>query len=82
MVTVYALKNSVNNEIYVGMTTDLPRRLHEHNHGKNRYTKAFAPWTVFYSENEEDYAKARIREKYLKTAAGKRLLRKIQSANI
>ncbi len=40
---VYALKNKINNEIYVGISNDPERRLIEHNVGKNRYTKAFMP---------------------------------------
>jgi predicted GIY-YIG superfamily endonuclease len=46
-VFVYALKNQINDEIYVGISADLDRRLKEHNSGKNRYTKAFLPWTLF-----------------------------------
>lgn len=72
MVYVYALKNNINAEIYVGITTDIKRRLKEHNSGKNRYTKAFVPWEVFYMEEQPDYIHAREREKYLKSAAGKR----------
>ena len=49
VVTVYALKNSINDEIYVGISTDPERRLKEHNSGKNRYTKAFKPWSIFYT---------------------------------
>ncbi|MFH2142917.1 MAG: GIY-YIG nuclease family protein [Bacteroidota bacterium] len=62
--------------MYVGITNNVQRRLHEHNSGKNRYTKAFIPWDVFYTEEYEDYAHARSREKYLKSAAGKRFLKK------
>jgi hypothetical protein len=47
-VFVYALKNQINDEIYVGISADLDRRLKEHNSGKNRYTKAFLPWTLFF----------------------------------
>jgi len=74
MVYVYSLKNEMNAEIYVGITTDIRRRLKEHNTGKNRYTKAFIPWEVFYIEEQPDYMHAREREKYLKSAAGKRFL--------
>ncbi len=49
VVTVYALKNSINDEIYVGISTDPERRLKEHNSGKNRYTKAFKHWSIFYT---------------------------------
>jgi len=77
MITVYALKNQVNSEIYVGITNSLERRLIEHNSGRHRYTKAFKPWTVFYTEEHPDYSSARKREKYLKAASGKRFLKKV-----
>jgi len=75
MISVYALKNGINNEIYVGMTKNLSQRLKEHNQGKNRYTKAFMPWMVFYTEEYPDYVSARKREKELKSTTGKRFLR-------
>ena len=74
MVTVYALKNSINKEIYVGISKDPERRLHEHNSGKNRYTKAFSPWNIFFKELHDDYKSARLREIYLKSSSGKRFL--------
>jgi putative endonuclease len=54
-VFVYALKNQINNEIYVGISSDPERRLKEHNSGKNRYTKAFKPWSIFYTEPFEGF---------------------------
>ena len=71
MVFVYALSNKVNSEIYIGISKDPERRLLEHNRGQNMYTKAFKPWVIIYTEEYPDYASARIREKYFKTAAGK-----------
>ena len=76
MVTVYALSNGQNSEIYIGISMDPIRRLHEHNSGKNRYTKAFMPWVIIYQELAPDYLEARKREKYLKSAAGKKFLLK------
>jgi putative endonuclease len=76
-VSVYALKNFVNAEIYVGISENPERRLKEHNSGKNRYTKAFMPWKILYTESHPDYAEARKREKYLKSAAGKKYLKNI-----
>jgi len=80
MITVYALKNLVNEELYVGMTNCMERRLGEHNAGKNRYTKAFRPWKLFYTGTFPDYMTARKREKYLKSAAGKRYLKTVDTA--
>ena len=68
-VFVYALKNQINDEIYVGISADLDRRLKEHNSGKNRYTKAFLPWTLFFTESCDSYAEARKREIYYKSVA-------------
>ncbi|MBP8917054.1 MAG: GIY-YIG nuclease family protein [Chitinophagales bacterium] len=77
IVYVYALKNKVNNEIYVGISTDTERRLKEHNSGKNRYTKAFMPWSIFFIEPCEGFEAARKREIYFKSGAGKRKLREV-----
>jgi predicted GIY-YIG superfamily endonuclease len=79
MVTVYALLNQFNEEVYVGMSTAIKRRLREHNTGKNRYTKAFKPWEIFYTEEHGDWESARKREKYLKSAAGKRFLKSLDA---
>jgi putative endonuclease len=76
MLTVYALFNSINQEIYIGITIDLSRRLFEHNSGKSKYTKAYKPWTVFYSEICENYTEARKREIFFKSTNGRRELRK------
>ncbi len=81
MVVVYALFNLINTEIYIGITTDITRRLKEHNSGKSHYTKAYKPWQVFYTEQCPDYSSARTREIFLKTTAGRRELRKKLSAS-
>jgi putative endonuclease len=76
MVYVYALSNTINKEIYIGISTDLERRLKEHNQGKSRYTRAYKPWQMFYTEECDSYASARKRELYYKTTTGRRELRK------
>ncbi|WP_072993170.1 GIY-YIG nuclease family protein [Pseudozobellia thermophila] len=57
---------------YVGLTSDLERRLKEHNGRKNVSTKKGVPWKVVHSEVFETRPEARKREKYLKSAAGRR----------
>ena len=47
-VFVYALKNQINDEIYVGISADLDRRLKEHNSGKNGYTSISTLDSFFY----------------------------------
>ena len=76
MVTVYVLLSSKDRTTYVGMAIDPLKRLNEHNHGKNRYTKGHLPWKIIYSEEHFDWQTARVREKYLKSTAGKKWLKK------
>jgi len=60
---------------YTGSTRNLKRRIEEHNNGRTQSTKNRVPFEIIYYEaclNEHD---ARIREKYLKTAWGKRYLK-------
>jgi len=58
------------------MTNNLDRRLREHNQGHTRSTKN-QTWHVAYKEEAKDRASARRREKYLKSAAGRRYLQKV-----
>jgi putative endonuclease len=74
---VYAIVSLPDGIIYVGMTSDCDARLSEHNRGKSKYTSGHLPWKLFYKEYVGDSSDARCREKYFKTAAGKRRLRAI-----
>ncbi|MDC6367348.1 MULTISPECIES: GIY-YIG nuclease family protein [Flavobacteriaceae] len=69
---VYVLYSEKNDRYYVGLTTNIGRRLNEHNNGKNTSTKAYLPWEVVYYESFDTRLGARRREKYLKTAAGRK----------
>jgi putative endonuclease len=74
---VYALVSERDGAIYVGMAANCEVRLKEHNSGKSKYTSGHMPWKLFYSELVGDAGEARDREKYFKTAAGKRRLKVI-----
>ena len=76
MVTVYVLLSLKDQATYVGMALDAVKRLSEHNSGKNRYTKGHLPWKIIFTEYHPDWSSARIREKYLKSTAGKNWLKK------
>jgi putative endonuclease len=73
--TVYAIKSKNRNYIYVGMTNNLERRLKEHNQRENKSTKAYAPFTLVYSETFDSRSYARLKEKYLKSGVGKAYLK-------
>ncbi len=73
---VYILSSTVTRKSYVGFTDNLDRRIKEHNSGDSYYTKRYAPWKVIYNEELNSQAEARNREKYLKSASGRRLVLK------
>lgn len=50
---VYLLRSIKINKFYLGWTTDLKRRLDEHNSGKSYYTKSRGPWELI---NYETYS--------------------------
>src|SRR5690606_20925017 len=61
---------SSNEQRYVGMTTDLERRLQEHNDGKSYHTSKFKPWRLVTYVAFSDRAKAESFERYLKSGSG------------
>ena len=61
---------------YVGITSDVNKRLEQHNNGYSVYTKRYMPWIVLDHEKYKNRHEARIREKYLKSAAGRRWMKK------
>ncbi|HYC87062.1 MAG TPA: GIY-YIG nuclease family protein [Chryseosolibacter sp.] len=73
---VYVLVSLTSGKLYVGITQHLERRIHEHNDGKSKFTSGHMPWRLIYFEELPDTQSARDREKYLKSAAGKRFLKK------
>ena len=77
MYFVYAIHSEIVNRIYVGMSSNVEKRLLEHNSGKTKSTKGYKPWTLFYKETLETRTEARIREKYLKSGCGKEFLKEI-----
>ena len=75
MITVYAIFDKCTRKIYVGLTNDINRRISEHKRGQSKYTRKYTGIDLFYSEELENYKKARIREKYLKSGCGKEFLK-------
>jgi putative endonuclease len=72
---VYVLKSTADGNFYVGFTNDLKRRVAEHNDGKVRSTAARRPLELVYYEACRNQTDATKREKYLKTAWGKRYIK-------
>ena len=67
--------SQVRNYIYVGLTDDLERRVHEHNSGWEKTTKPYRPFNLIFAESFSTRTEARMKEKYLKSGVGKEFLK-------
>jgi putative endonuclease len=73
---VYVLESEKDKKRYIGLTTNLQRRIQEHNLGKSFSTKLRRPFKLIYAELCLNYEDAKRREHYLKTTGGRRFLAK------
>ncbi len=73
---VYLIESEPNRKWYIGYTTDLKRRLAEHNRHKNVSTAREEKWKLIYCESYLNKMDALGREKFLKSGAGRRFLKK------
>ena len=71
----YVLKSNLDNRFYVGYTTNLKKRMDEHNSGKVRSTRERRPLNLVYYEVCFNQSDALHREKYLKSSYGKRYIK-------
>ena len=76
---VYVLESEKDGEFYVGYTMDVQKRVQEHNDGQVRSTKWRLPMKLIYWEGCINRQDATRREKYLKTAWGKRFIKERMS---
>jgi putative endonuclease len=76
MFYTYVLKSIHHHYYYKGHCKDLQIRLDQHNAGLTFSNKHYRPFQVVYFEQFETEAEAIKREKYFKSAAGRRFLSK------
>ena len=74
MFYTYVLKSEKSGRFYTGYTNDLRKRFREHNSGQSSYTAKRGPYKLIYYEACSNQQDAMAREKYLKTATGKRYI--------
>jgi len=81
----YILQSKKNNSLYIGYTSDLRKRIKEHNSGENLATKPFIPYRLIFYEAFPDRIDAKNREIYLKSGYGRKtiqtLLKKFLESN-
>ena len=71
----YVLKSKKTGEFYTGATSDIKKRIIEHNNGSVTSTKSKKPFDLIYYEVCSNKDDAFRREKYLKTGMGKRYIK-------
>ncbi len=74
---VYVLLSGKDGKFYIGLTSDLKRRLKEHNDGKASSTKSRRPLKLLYYEAHISKEDAKRRENYFKTTKGKATLKQM-----
>ena len=77
MYYVYILENQNEKSLYIGYTTNLERRVSEHQNGKGgRTTRLKKNWELIYYEGYLNKQDAEGREKFLKGGSGRKYLYK------
>jgi len=71
---VYVLENE-NGRWYIGQTNNLDIRISKHNNQFVRSTKNRGLWKLIFKENFKTRSEAMKREEYLKSGAGRKLLK-------
>ena len=74
----YILKSEKTGNHYYGHSSNLEKRLKDHNDGKVRSTKAHRPWSVIYYEKFETKSEAMQREYFFKSIDGYKYLKSNQ----
>ncbi|HWR95073.1 MAG TPA: GIY-YIG nuclease family protein [Flavobacterium sp.] len=69
------LESEIDGRHYKGQTSDIDKRVKEHNSGKTKSTKGYMPWKLVYFETFETREEAVLREKYFKTGSGREFLK-------
>ena len=73
---MYILRSLKDNDLYIGSTNDVGRRLTEHNSGNVDSTKCRIPFTLEAYVAVKDKSKAIELEQYFKTGSGRTILQK------
>jgi putative endonuclease len=74
MFYIYVLQSESDDGLYIGFSTNLRRRLKEHQERKSFATSYRKPWRLIYYEAYVEEEDALGRERYLKSGGGRRFL--------
>jgi putative endonuclease len=74
MYYVYFLQNEINGRYYVGITSNVERRLKEHNSGIVKSTAPYKPWKLKRIEKYTDIGQAAQRERFVKAKHSRQII--------
>ncbi|MDI9257822.1 GIY-YIG nuclease family protein [Flavobacterium sedimenticola] len=74
---VYILKSEIDGRLYKGHTSNIEKRVEEHNFGMTKSTKGYRPWSLVYFEKFQTRDEAIEREKYYKTGIGREFIKNL-----
>jgi putative endonuclease len=77
MYSVYVLRSKTTGRFYTGSTSELARRVEEHNADVTRSTKHRGPWELVHEETFPTRSEAMRRERELKTGKGREELKRL-----
>jgi len=77
MYYIYILYSNSYDKYYIGQTSDLVRRLAQHNDGEEKSTKSYVPWGLKYTEKYQTRSEALRRERFLKNQRNKTFYRRL-----
>jgi putative endonuclease len=80
MHSVYVLRSRSCGRLYIGSTSNLERRIQQHNENLATATKNRGPWRLIYQESYPSRGEAMRREKYFKTGKGRDELSRLMAA--
>ena len=74
MYKVYIIYSNSIDKYYVGYTSEIDRRINEHNRIKGKFTDRGIPWKIVYTENFKDKKEAMKREAEIKAKKSRRYI--------
>ncbi len=74
---VYILLNEAKTRTYTGVSSDVDKRLAEHNAGRVKASSAYRPYKIIHTESFKTLREARQKEIFYKSTTGRRKLKEI-----
>jgi len=80
MFYVYILRSLKDQSFYIGYSSDVAKRLEQHNAGESRYTARKLPWEIFYVESFATKSEAIKREIFFKKQRNREFFLRLREA--